>query len=80
MVSSFCYDSLRVTFSDIAGKITNIGTNFVVFADCDDLKIAEILRTSTNRYVVLFARSTGICSCVYGTFKECIQPVRTFFG
>lgn len=80
MVSSFRYDSLRVAFFGIAEKITKIGTNFVVFADRADLKIAEILRTSANRYVVYFARSTGICSCVYGTFKECIQPVIEFFG
>ena len=80
MVSSFSYDSLRVAFFDIAEKITNFGMNFVVFADRDNLKIAEILRTSANRYVISFAKSTGICSCVCGTFKECIPPVRQFFG
>lgn len=80
MVSSFSYGSLRLVFSGIAAQITNRGTNFVVFADCDKLKIAEIFRTSANRYTVSFASLSGIASCVYGTFKECIQPVREFFG
>ena len=80
MVSSFSYDSLRVAFFDIAEKITNFGANFVVFADRDNLKIVEIFRSSANRYVISFAKSTGICLCVCGTFKECIPPVRQFFG
>lgn len=80
MVSSFSYGSLRLVFFDLAAQIVNCGMNFVVFADCDKMKIAEIFRTSANRYVVSFASLSGISSCVYGTFKECILPVREFFG
>lgn len=80
MVSSFSYDSLRVAFFDIAEKITNFGANFVVFADRDNLKIVEIFRSSANRYTVSFACASYISVYSCGTFKECIQPVREFFG
>lgn len=80
MLSSFSYQSLRYTFFDVAAEITNRGSDFVVFANRDTLEIAEIFRTSANRYTVSLACVSyiGVFSC--STFKECVPLIQEFFG
>lgn len=80
MVSSFDLHNLRFTFC-LTGHcvVTNYGKNFVVLANRELFRIAEIIRTSANRYYVTLATDCGVSNYVFKTFKECIPYVCDFF-
>ncbi len=84
MVSNFEISELKCRFERLncasGNEITYSGENFVVIVNRKQIKIAQILRTSANRYEIIKASEWACVRTNVSSFSEAAKVVNEFLS